>query len=247
MRKLEVLKLFETTKMSKLNWITDHDLSSAVQNILLIAKNAKMESTKNFGKNVVDPFSAIFEMAGFGMSYNEWVINEEARQAQKTLQNFIGEFHQIILGSCTGWTDLKVGNIIDLYSAENKIIAEVKNKFNTVSGGKLAELYWSLETAVMNKTSIYKNYTAYYVSIIPKKSGRYNKPFTPSDKEKGQKCPENILVREIDGASFYTLVTGEVDALENLFDVLPEVIFELNSITPLESDNIKKLFKLAYG
>ena len=206
-----------------------------------------MDVSQNFGKNVVDPFSAIFEMAGFGMSYDNWVTSEEARQAQKTLQNFIGEFHQIILGSCTGWKDLKRGNIIDLHSDSNKIIAEVKNKFNTLSGGKLAELYWSLESAVMNKTSVYKNHTAYYVSIIPDRPGRYNKPFTPSNKEKGQKCPENRLIRQIDGASFYTLVTGEVDALQNLFNVLPSVISEINTTTPLENDKLKALFKLAYG
>jgi hypothetical protein len=233
--------------MPKLNWISDHHLTQAVQNILIIAKKAKMEVSLNFGKNVVDPFSAIFEMAGFNLNYDNWIVSEEARQAQKTLQNFIGEFHQIILGSCVGWEDLKKGNIIDLLSHNNKIIAEVKNKYNTISGGKLAELYWSLEPAVMNKTSIYKGYTAYYVSIIPDKPGRYNKTFTPSNKEKGQKCPENNLIRQIDGASFYTLVTGEVNALQNLFNVLPAVISEIGSINTLEKDKLGLLFKMAYG
>jgi hypothetical protein len=233
--------------MPKLNWISDNDLTKAVQNILIIAKKAKMDVSVNFGKNVVDPFSAIFEMAGFNMNYDSWIVSEEARQAQKTLQNFIGEFHQIILGSCDGWEDLKRGNIIDLLSHPNKTIAEVKNKYNTLSGGKLAELYWSLDSAVMNKTSVYKNYTAYYVSIIPDRPGRYNKPFTPSNKEKGQKCPENSSIRQIDGASFYTLVTGEINALEELFEVLPIVISEVTTIHPPETDKLKALFKLAYG
>jgi hypothetical protein len=233
--------------MSKLNWISDDDLTKAVQSILIKAKNAKMDATKNFGKNVVDPFSAIFEMAGFGMDYDNWVVSEEARQAQKTLQNFIGEFHQTILGSCTGWEDMLRGNIIDLVSRDNNIIAEVKNKHNTVSGGKLADLYISLESAVMNKTSIYKNFTAYFVNIIPDKPGRYNKLFTPSNKETGQKCPDNDLIRQIDGASFYTLVTGEINALQNLFGVLPAVISEISGVNPLEKDKLKLLFQAAYG
>jgi len=233
--------------MPRLNWISDEDLTKAVQNILITAKKAKMDASHNFGKNVVDPFSAIFEMAGFGMTYDSWLVSEEARQAQKTLQNFIGEFHQIILGSCSDWEDKTKGSIIDLLSNNNKIIAEVKNKHNTISGGKLADLYWSLESAVMNKTSFYKGYTAYYVSIIPNKPKRFNKPFTPSDKEKGQRCPENALIRQIDGASFYTLVTGEINALQDLFNVLPTVISEITTITQLESDKLKALFKLAYG
>ncbi len=233
--------------MAKLNWISDDALTSAVKNLLETAKRAKKDVTRNFGKNVVDPFSAIFEMAGFNMDYNHWILSEEARQAQKTPQNFIGEFHQIILGSCKGWEDLKRGNIVDLVSHESKIISEIKNKYNTISGGKLSELYWSLESAVMNKTSIYKDYTAYYVCIIPKKAERFNKVFTPSNKDKGQKCPENPLIRQIDGASFYALVTGEHDALQNLFSVLPVVISEIASISSLEQDKLKTLFKMAFG
>lgn len=94
-------------------------------------------------------------------------------------------------------------------SEENKIIAEIKNKYNTVSGGKLSDLYHTLDKLVMPKTSIYKGYTAYYVTIIPKSKTRHNKPFTPPDKATGERCPENERIRVIDGASFYDLVTGE--------------------------------------
>jgi hypothetical protein len=233
--------------MPKLNWISDEDLKEAVNHILIKAKKAKMDASRNFGKNVVDPFSAIFEMSGFGMSYDDWVTSEEARQAQKTLQNFIGDFHQNILGSCVDWQNMNTGKIIDLVSPKRRVIAEVKNKHNTISGGKLADLYHSLESAVMNKTSVYKGYTAYHAIIIPNKPIRYNKPFTPSNKETGQKCSENPLIRQIDGASFYTIVTGEVDALEQLYYVLPSVISSLSTITPLENDKLNALFKIAYG
>ena len=78
----------------------------------------------------------------------------------------------------------------------------------------------------MPKASIYKGYTSYYVSIIPKKKTRFNKAFVPSDKEKGAKCPINESIREIDGPSFYHLVTGETNALSDLYNVLPKVIEE---------------------
>ena len=119
---------------------------------------------------------------------------------------------------------MKVGNVIDLASEKHKIIAEVKNKYNTISGGKLSDLYYSLDSLVSPKSSIYKGYTSYYVAIIPKRTERYDKPFVPSDKGKGEKCPSNPHIREIDGASFYSLVTCSNSALEDLFTVLPDVI-----------------------
>lgn len=165
------------------------------------------------------------------------------------MQNHIGEFHQNVLGFAKNWKNLKTGNVVDLVCEKSKIIAEVKNKFNTISGGKLADLYNSLDNLISPKSSIYKGYTAYYVVIVPKKNKRYNKPFIPSDKGKGQKCPLNEHIREIDGASFYSLVTGNDNALEELFDILPEVIkicsngkYQIKDVS-----KFKEFFNLAYN
>ena len=226
--------------MPFLSWISDDDFIKEVTSLLTIAKEAQKTATKVFCKNVIDPFAAIFEMSGFGIEYDIWIKNETTRQAQKTLQNHIGIFHQNILGYSNEWTNLKVGNVIDLFSEKKRIIAEVKNKYNTISGGKLSDLYNSLDGLVSPKSSIYKGYTAYYVAIIPKKGERYNRPFTPSDKEKGEKCPANELIREIDGASFYSLVTGSDTALEDMFDVLPAII----NIYSKESYQIHDMGKL---
>lgn len=191
--------------MAHLKWIGDSDLENAVEHLLAKAKEAKKKAEKKFGKNVIDPFSALFEISGFDIDYKTWHKGETARQAQKTLQNNIGTFHQTILGSVNGWDDLKTGSVIDLSCNKKKIIAEIKNKYSTVSGGKLSELYYSLEKLVMPKASIYKGFTVYYVAIIPKKRERFNRLFMPPDKEKGEKCPANEKIREIDGASFMNL------------------------------------------
>ena len=234
--------------MPFLKWISDTDLKNEVSQLLSIAKDAQKAAGDEFGKNVIDPFAAIFEMSGFDIDYNTWLKSETTRQAQKTLQNHIGDFHQYILGYSKDWTNKGVGNIIDLLSEKNKTIAEIKNKYNTISGGKLSDLYYSLEKQVSPKSSIYKGYTAYYVAIIPKKGGRYNKPFTPSDKDKGEKCPVNEHIREIDGASFYSLVTGLDNALEDLFDALPEVIKVCSEGKYVIKDKVKlkEFFNLAY-
>lgn len=234
--------------MPYLKWISDNDLLNEVNQLLLIAKEAQEATAEEFGKNIIDPFAAVFEMSGFGIDFKTWMDSETARQAQKTLQNHIGNFHQNILGYSKGWTNMRVGNVIDLVSDVNKTVAEIKNKYNTVSGGKLSDLYYSLDMLISPKSSIYKGYTAYYVAIIPKNGKRYNKTFTPSDKDKGEKCPRNEHIREIDGASFYSLVTGFENTLEDLFEVLPGAIkvctegkYQFKDIGKL-----KEFFKLAY-
>jgi Eco47II restriction endonuclease len=234
--------------MSKLSWISDESLNDAVIHLLLKAKEAEEKVKKELGKNVIDPFSALFVMSGFELDFPTWLKTESTRQAQKTLQNHIGEFHQIILGSIKGWNNLKTGNIVDLFSPKNRIIAEIKNKHNTISGGKLADLYYSLESLVMPKNSVYKDFVSYYVAIVPKKRIRYNIEFTPPDKSKGAKCPQNSLIREIDGASFYDLATGEKNALSDLYNLLPSVIEECSNgkYVLKEFEELRKFFDSAF-
>ena len=234
--------------MPRLEWISDTLLETEVSQLLSIAKVAKENANLDFGKNVIDPFSAIFEMSGFGLDYETWIKSETTRQAQKTLQNHIGDFHQNILGYSKGWTNMKVGSVVDLVSSDHMIVAEIKNKHNTISGGKLSDLYYSLDGLISPKSSIYKGYIAYYVTIIPKTQKRFNIPFTPSIKEKGERCPVNENIRQIDGASFYSLVTGSSNALENLFDLLPEVIFKCSDgeYKVQNIEGLKHFFNIAF-
>lgn len=183
--------------MPILKWISDKDFENEVSNLLEIASIAKNNANKDFNKNVIDPFSAVFEVAGFDFDYKTWFSSETARQAQKTLNTHIGTFHQTILGHCKGWENLGVGNVIDLVCESKKIIAEVKNKHNTVTKGNLAGLYYSLDDLVSPKKSVYKDYTAYYVTIIPKTALRFDKEFTPSDKERGKKCEATQILEKL--------------------------------------------------
>ncbi|MFZ4426532.1 MAG: Eco47II family restriction endonuclease [Saprospiraceae bacterium] len=233
--------------MAWLPWIEDHLLENEVAALVSVADRAKIESVKDFNKNVIDPFAALFEMVGFDFNIENWRKSEITRQAQKSLQNQIGNFHQNILGSVRDWENLKTKQVIDLKSDKRRTIAEIKNKYNTVSGGKLSDLYDSLDGLVSQKASKYKGYTAYYVAIIPKMPDRYNKTFTPSKKETGNKCPQNELIREIDGASFYSLVTGHDTALKDLFYILPQVISKLfPEKGKIEQSELRRFFHLAY-
>ena len=239
--------------MSYLTYITDANLTEAVKFVLDIGIRRKKEAEQKFTKNVIDPFGSLFEAAAFSVDHETWKNSETIRQCQKTLQNHVGELHQKILGNVVDWKDLGVGNVIDLVCEKQQIIAEVKNKYNTVTGGKLADQYYSFERLIMPKASNYRGYKAYFVNVIPKRPKRLNDLFIPSDKDKGAKCPENENIRKIDGASFYTLVTGEKDALKNFYNVLPRVIedifkvyYENENLSIKDKDIFSHYFTLAY-
>ncbi|WP_275074889.1 Eco47II family restriction endonuclease [Providencia rettgeri] len=209
--------------MPFLEYISDDNLIKEVKYLLDKAVEKRQDAEKSFNKNVIDPFGALFEASDF-KSHEEWRNSEMARQCQKTIQNHVGTFHQRILGYVDGWEDLGTGGIVDLINREKKIIAESKNKFNTVTGGSLSGVYHSLDAQVSPKHSQFKDFTAYFVNIIPKKPIRYDEPFTPSNKDTGARCPVNPLIRIIDGASFYHIVTEKEDALKELHEALPKVI-----------------------
>ena len=82
-----------------LTWITHERLTEIVKQLV---EEGRPKTTGISYSNVVDPFSAVFDMAVNNMSFSEWTRAEIRRQHQKTLQNAIGKFHQTVLGSVNG-------------------------------------------------------------------------------------------------------------------------------------------------
>ncbi|EKN3347480.1 Eco47II family restriction endonuclease [Yersinia ruckeri] len=239
--------------MAFLEFVSDEAFLGEVKILLTKAIKKRESAEQSFNSNVIDPFGALFESPGFH-NHQEWRNSEMARQCQKTIQNHVGTFHQRLLGHVDGWEDMGTGGIVDLYNPKKKIIAEIKNKYSTVTGGDLAAKYYSLNDLISNKHSRFKNYSSYFVNIIPKNPIRINTTFTPSDKEKGSRCPANENIRIIDGASFYELVTGREHALRELHTVLPDAIeciyrndFEIEDFGIPDRQKFMQYFELAYG
>lgn len=162
------------------------------------------------------------------------------------MQNALGEFHQGVLGAVDGWQDLGTGHVIDIASKNKKIIAEVKNKYNTTKGNHKVVIYDDLKAQLHNP---YKGFTAYYVEIIPPKKGAYNKPFTPSDNKSKKRRPVNENIRVIDGKSFYAIATGDDDGLRKVYEVLPRVISDIiggGEEKAIEEALFMELFDRAY-
>jgi Eco47II restriction endonuclease len=207
-------------------WVSDNDLKACVREVLTKGLAGIVKSDKSFYRNGVDPFSALFDAACQGITLEQWLNFERKRQAQKTLQNALGNFHQRLLAKVSGWEIPDLG-FVDLVSDKTKIVAEVKNKHNTVKKSDLKAVYDELQAAVLHKTSKYNGYTAYYVTVVPASSRRFVKEFTPSDNETKTVRQANKQLLEIDGYSFYALVTGEQNALKQLYQALPAVIKEV--------------------
>ena len=204
--------------------------------------------------NTLDCFSAVVDSVILGISLEEWLKLEKQRQTQKTLQNIMGDIHQEALGSSGEWASLGVGKVVDLVNHKRKIIAEIKNKHNTTKGNHKVNVYDDLAELLPR----YPNYTGYYVEILPPaRSKVYNSAFTPPDNRTKRKRPENQRIRKIDGRSFYSLVTGHDDALDQFYNALPSLVVEVLSEANLIGYTMdrarigefqsKEIFKKAYG
>ncbi len=223
-------------------YIDNEVLIKEVSNIFFTVDQAINKIDKSMSKNVIDPFSALFDAYGQNINYEQWVTQEKFRQLQKTLQNAIGYFHQNILGSIGEWKSTGHGGGYDIENVKLKIFAEIKNKHNTFNSSSAAETYNKM---VRYLSSTKKGNIGYVVIIIPKNVRRYTKPFAP-----GKLNKRNDL-QEIDGASFYELVTGDKDALKKLFECLPTVIQKIKSLSDVqgskEMDKFTALFNNAFG
>jgi len=233
---------FLILNISYLPFISDDKLKRCVKTILDKASAAVEQADEKVFSNVIDPFSAVFDSAINGISLSDWLENEKNRQIQKTLQNALGDFHQDIISSMSGWENLGIGGLVDVRNEEKKIIAEIKNKYNTTKGSDKKTLYDNLLVKLSERHN--KGFTGYYVEIIPSKHEPYNDFFTPSDNVTKKKRPKYKYIRVIDGKSFYEIASGDARALRKLYDVLPIVIADTKGVSAGGIENDKLFFKL---
>ena len=182
-------------------------------------RTAKNKIGKNPYSSVIDPFSAVVDSSIQGISLEDWMKQEKARKIQKALQNAVGEFHQNILGSMPGWENAGKGGSFDVRNKEMKIIAEVKNKYNTLNSNGFLAMYTTLSNHLDYGD---RGFTAYYVPVITKNPLPFNKTFSPP--RRGVSMPVRKDLRTMDGKSFYAFASGEKNALANVYRALPKAL-----------------------
>lgn len=223
---------------SYLNWISDQDLFSAISHVYKKYERAlKVKDLKSFNRNVIDPFMLIFDVTLNNKDIEEWLFEESARQLQKTLNNAVGEFHQIILGSCKGWVNLGTGNStgLDLKKENDTEFAEIKNKFNTMNSSSEKTVFNKLEKLI----SIYPKSTAYLVQIIKKPGESYDICWEYTKSKEPLDININPRIRKISGDKFYEKVTGKSDALKDLYSILPRAIQDFSKQSHVETELIE--------
>lgn len=192
--------------MDRLAWITDDDLNAAVATLLRSATSSRTKSEQRQQRNVVDPFLSLLIASTFSVQQETTLRSlQNLSSALRGMSNALGRFHQDVLGGVSGWVNHDAG--YDLECTDRKLLAEVKNKHNTMNASNREKVISDLDTAVRQKG---QGWTAYLVIIVPKKPERFKHHHG------------NRAVYEIDGASFYELVTGEANALHDLFEALCE-------------------------
>jgi len=197
--------------------------------ITLISKNERKSSAlKRDGINLAtcDPFSALFECSTLGIDMAEWCATYEShRQRQKTLQNHIGKLHEIAISCLPGWKHST--STADVENVSLKIIAEIKNKHNTMNSSSALATYKKLEHLV---DGVYAGYQSYIVQILPKPSSQsYRVPFCPSDASKTQAkaSPSRNDITLIDGESFYALANnGKLGTMKAIYELMAEILIE---------------------
>lgn len=230
--------------MALLSYIPDDVFIKHTSELVRAAVTAEKKVANNPYKNVIDPFSALVDAARQGISIDAWMQQEQSRQIQKAFQNAVGEFHQRILGSIDGWQDAGAGGSYDVINEKMQIIAEIKNKHNTMNSGTQVQTYDKLANWIDYGK---KGYTAYVVEIVPKTPDPYRRPFVPSERGIRRQTRDTLL--RIDGRSFYAIATGRPDALDELYQAMPQALEEVLGIRDeILSDSAEylRLFEKAY-
>lgn len=228
-----------------LPYISNKDLYLHTEKVVVTLESRIRKADTKLHENVVDPFSAVFGCLVRENKPAQWLELEKARQVQKTLEDSLGYFHQGILSSIPGWQ--QITDVVDLINPKLKIVADIKNKFNTTKGSHKKTIYDDLAAMIGRKG--YEDFKGYYVEIIPSKPGPYDRPFTPPDNVTHTRRAKNENIRIIDGSSFYDLASGHKGALKMLYEALPTVIGHIleNKNMDFENSQLEGLFERAYG
>ncbi len=150
------------------------------------------------------------------------IQSEILRQIDKSINNSIGTFHEQILGGINGY---EIGNLsgFDIKATNDTLFADIKNKHNTMNSSSSEALFQKLARYADN----YKKANCYWVQILAKNS--FN---TLWHGDINGKEYSHSRVYRISGDKFYALLTGQEDALFQLYQKLPVAIDDyLNSIT----------------
>ncbi len=182
---------------------------------MLLTLRQKLKSLrKKFYNNKIDTIKLTFD-SKFNKIDEESIIETEIlRQIDKSINNSIGTFHEQVLGGIKGY---ELGNLsgFDIKAKDNTLFADIKNKHNTMNSSSAEALFQKLARYADD----YKKAKCYWVQILAK--GSFNEHWAGDINGKEY---SHSRVFKISGDQFYGLLSGNENALYNLYKALPLAI-----------------------
>lgn len=202
-------------KNKYVNFITDKHLLTCIGNLHNAYLKAKNNITKrNFYSNKVDTIKLTFDSKFNDIDEEKLIQSEILRQIDKSINNSIGTFHEQILGGIKGF---EAGNLsgYDIKATDNTLFADIKNKHNTMNSSAAEALFQKLKRYADD----YKQSKCYWVQILAK--GSFCELW--SGDINGIEYSHS-RVYKISGDQFYALLSGQQDAMFQLYKALPNAI-----------------------
>ena len=196
-------------------FISDEHLLNCIENLHKSYLRAKNNISKeSFNKNKVDTIKLTFDSKFNNINEEALIQSEILRQIDKSINNSIGTFHEQILGGIQGF---EVGNLsgFDIKAEDDTLFADIKNKHNTMNSSSAEALFQKLT----RYADTYKKAKCYWVQILAKSS--FNELWRG---EINGKEYSHSRVYKISGDQFYALLSGQDDALLQLYKALPKAI-----------------------
>lgn len=202
-------------KNKYVNFITDEHLLTCIGNLHNAYLKAKNNITKkNFYSNKVDTIKLTFDSKFNDIDEEKLIQSEILRQIDKSINNSIGTFHEQILGGIKGF---EAGNLsgYDIKATDNTLFADIKNKHNTMNSSAAEALFQKLKRYADD----YKQAKCYWVQILAK--GSFCELWSGDINGKEY---SHSRVYKISGDQFYALLSGQQDAMFQLYKALPSAI-----------------------
>jgi hypothetical protein len=202
-------------KNKYVNFITDKHLLTCIGNLHNAYLKAKNNITKkNFYSNKVDTIKLTFDSKFNDIDEEKLIQSEILRQIDKSINNSIGTFHEQILGGIKGF---EAGNLsgYDIKATDNTLFADIKNKHNTMNSSAAEALFQKLKRYADD----YKQAKCYWVQILAK--GSFCELWSGDINGKEY---SHSRVYKISGDQFYALLSGQQDAMFQLYKALPNAI-----------------------
>ena len=221
------------------SFISDEDLLEAIEELYNVYYKAHSEiKMADFYKNKIDPIKLLFDKEFLNHSIEDVINLEIIRKKDKTISNGIGDFHETLLGSISGYTKYAVGYGYDIKADDDSIYVDIKNKHNTVKGSNLPDLYDDLIKYVDSSSN--KEAKGYWAQIIA--NGSFNEAWKIPAQGK-----DDERIFKISADQLYSMMTGIDNSFKELCVALPIAIKDfLEGKDPIGSEentiylNLKK-------